>query len=99
MSYQIKNGEIVAKDTEGHTRKFPKANVDVVISECRRLGINNKYLIAGILAVISKESGFVPKNENLNYSEKGLKGTFGSYEHGQRSGGPPQRGRPYRGSR
>ncbi len=79
MSYQIKNGEIVAKDTEGHTRKFPKANVDVVISECRRLGISNKYLIAGILAVISKESGFVPKNENLNYSEKGLKGTFGSY--------------------
>ena len=79
MSYQIKNGEIVAKDTEGHTRKFPKANVDVVISECRRLGINNKYLIAGILAVISKESGFVPKNENLNYSESGLKNTFGSY--------------------
>jgi putative chitinase len=79
MSYQIKNGNIVAKDTEGNTRKFPQANVDVVISECKRLGLSNKYLIAGILAVISKESGFVPVNENLNYSEKGLKGTFGSY--------------------
>ena len=64
MSYQIKNGEIVAKDTEGHTRKFPKANVDVVISECRRLGISNKYLIAGILAVISK----------IDFFSSGIKG-------------------------
>jgi len=79
MAYQIKNGNIVAKDTEGTNRKFPQANVDVVISECRRLGINNKYIIAGILAVISKESAFVPQNENLKYSEKGLKSTFGDY--------------------
>ena len=60
MAYQIQGDNIVAKDTSGTTRKFIKNNVDIVISECKRRGITNKYLIAGILATISKESGFVP---------------------------------------
>jgi predicted chitinase len=78
MSYQIKDGFIVAKDTAGSTRKFIKSNVDVIIAECKRRGITNKYLIAGILATISKESGFVPQNENLNYSAEGLLKIFPS---------------------
>ncbi len=79
MSYQITDGNIVAKGTDGVTRKFNKENVDIVIAECKAQGITNKYLIAGILATISKESGFVPQNENLNYSEEGLRKIFGSY--------------------
>jgi len=78
MSYQIKDGFIVAKDTAGATRKFIKNNVDIVIAECKRKGITNKYLISGILATISKESGFVPQNENLNYSVDGLLKIFPS---------------------
>lgn len=78
MAYKINNGNIVSKDTSGNNRSFIKVNVDNVISECKKQGITNKYLIAGILATISKESGFVPQNENLNYSSQGLVKTFPS---------------------
>jgi len=83
MAYQIINSDIVAKDTQGATRKFNKNNVDIVIAECKSQGITNKYLIAGILATISKESAFKPQNENLNYSAEGLKKTFPSYFGGK----------------
>lgn len=83
MGYQIIDGNIVAKDTQGSTRKFSKQNVDIVIAECKSQGITNKYLIAGILATISKESAFKPQNENLNYSADGLKKTFPSYFGGK----------------
>lgn len=79
MSYQIVDGNIVAKSLDGQTKKFNKENVDILISECKSQGITNKYLIAGILATVAKESGFKPQNENLNYSEEALKKTFGSY--------------------
>ncbi len=78
MPYKIENGNIVSKDTAGSTRKFIKQNVDIIIGECKKRGITNKYLIAGILGTISKESGFVPQNENLNYSESGLLKIFPS---------------------
>lgn len=79
MAYQIVNGNIVAKATDGQTKKFSKQNVDIIIAECKRQGITNKYLIAGILATISKESAFKPQSENLNYSADGLKKIFPSY--------------------
>jgi len=79
MAYQIIEGNIVSRDTQGTTRKFIKRNVDIIIAECKRQGITNKYLIAAILATISKESQFIPQNENLSYSIAGLKKTFGKY--------------------
>jgi putative chitinase len=79
MAYEIKDGKVVAKATDGQTRRFSKRAIDAIIGECKRRGVTNKYIIAGILATVSKESGFVPQNENLNYSESGLRDTFGSY--------------------
>jgi predicted chitinase len=79
MAYQIVNGNIVAKATDGQTKKFSKQNVDIIIAECKSQGITNKYLIAGILATISKESAFKPQSENLNYSADGLKKIFPRY--------------------
>jgi len=83
MSYEIKNGNIVAKGTDGNKRNFNKQAVDSIIGECKRRGVTNKYIIAAILATISKESGFIPQNENLNYSASGLKKTFPSYFGGK----------------
>jgi predicted chitinase len=39
------------------------ANRNIVINELKTAGINNKYSIAAILAVIDKESGFKPQSE------------------------------------
>jgi len=83
MSYEIKNGNIVAKGTDGNIRNFNKQSVDAIISECKRKGVTNKYIIAGILATISKESAFIPQSENLNYSADGLRKTFPSYFGGK----------------
>jgi len=81
MPYRIENGNIVAKDTSNKTRYFPKDNVDAVIAEMKRRGYPNKYVIAGLLATISKESGFKPVPENMKYSEANLrqKLPFGNY--------------------
>ena len=81
MPYRIENGNIVAKDTSNKTRYFPKDNVDAVIAEMKRRGYSNKYVIAGLLATISKESGFKPVPENMKYSEANLrqKLPFGNY--------------------
>ena len=43
-----------------------------------KYGITNQYLQAGILAVISKESGGQPEAENLNYSAEALNANFSS---------------------
>jgi putative chitinase len=83
MPYEIKNGNIVAKGTNGSKKSFNKQAVDAIIGECKRRGVTNKYIIAGILATVSKESGFVPQNENLNYSAEGLKKIFPSYFGGK----------------
>ena len=42
----------------------------------KKEGITNTFSQAGILAIISKESGFVPKSENLNYTSDQLQKVF-----------------------
>lgn len=49
-----------------------KENVKYIIKRMSELGLNNPYIQAGILAVISKESSFIPK------SERGYSGTSNS---------------------
>lgn len=44
-----------------------KANIKVLVDELQKAGITNPISIAGVLAIISKESAFVPKDENMNY--------------------------------
>ena len=38
-------------------------NIQFLIDEAPKAGITNPYSIAGILAIISKESSFIPKEE------------------------------------
>jgi putative chitinase len=50
------------------TSKYPiskdkDANAKAIISAAKSLGVTNKFAIAGILAIVSKESGFVPRSE------------------------------------
>jgi putative chitinase len=54
-----------------------KNNIAILVEEAKKAGITNPNSIAGMLAIVSKESAFVPKSENLNYSSSGLQKTFG----------------------
>lgn len=45
-----------------------KSNLAVLVSRLKAKGITNQFAIASILAIVSKESEFIPKSENLNYS-------------------------------
>jgi len=45
-------------------------NIEIIRQALRKKGIVNETLINGILAVIGKESRFVPQSENLRYSAK-----------------------------
>jgi len=54
-----------------------KENIAVIIDEATKAGITNENSIAGLLAVISKESSFIPQSENLNYSAQRLQEVFG----------------------
>ncbi len=45
-----------------------KQNANILVERMKAKGITNPYTHAAILAVISKESAFIPKSENLNYS-------------------------------
>ena len=94
MPYQIKNENIVAKDTQGHNRSFIKANVDALIAQCKADGITNRYIIAGILATVSKESGFVPKDEGMKYSANRLLEIFPSYFKNGRASTSEYAGQP-----
>jgi len=40
-----------------------KRNIGVIISTLTKKGYTNKYIQAGILAIVSKESSFIPKSE------------------------------------
>jgi len=40
-----------------------RANVELLINKMKEMGITNPYTQVGILSVIGKESGFIPKNE------------------------------------
>lgn len=48
-------------------------NIDQIIVSLNKFGVTNPYLQAGILATISKESGFIPQSENLKYSVANIK--------------------------
>lgn len=54
-----------------------KSNIDSIIAEAKKSGITNPYSIAGMLAIVSKESNFKPQDENLNYSATRLQEVFG----------------------
>lgn len=53
-----------------------KNNIAILVDEAKKAGITNPNSIAGMLAIVSKESSFVPKSENLNYSAKRLQEVF-----------------------
>ena len=50
------------------TAEGPKGVVGLVITAMNELGITNKFTKIALLANIQKESNFVPKDENLNYT-------------------------------
>jgi predicted chitinase len=54
-----------------------KDNIALIVEDAKKNGITNDITIAGILAIVSKESNFVPKSENLNYSAGRLQQVFG----------------------
>lgn len=43
--------------------KIKTANIEKVVNALKKQGITNPYAISGILAIISKESGFIPQSE------------------------------------
>lgn len=45
------------------TSKDKDANIKELIKQAKKAGVTNKYAIVAILAIISKESGFIPKSE------------------------------------
>lgn len=45
-----------------------KANAAVLLQRMKEKGITSPFTHAAILAVVSKESGFIPKYENMNYT-------------------------------
>lgn len=57
-----------------------RKNIALMDASLTKYGITNKYLRAGILAIVSKESGFVPKNElsYRNTSASRIRQIFGS---------------------
>jgi predicted chitinase len=54
-------------DTLNNTQK---ANANLIIETAKENGITNPITIGAILSIVSKESNFIPKGENLNYSAK-----------------------------
>jgi hypothetical protein len=53
-----------------------KKNIDTIIDSAIKSGITNPNAIAGMLAIVSKESSFVPKSEILNYSPEQIQKVF-----------------------
>ena len=43
-------------------------NIKLIEKSASDSGITNQFAVLGLLSVIGKESGFIPKSENLNYS-------------------------------
>lgn len=46
-----------------------ESNARLIVKSLNTFGVTNQFFQAGILACVSKESDFIPKNENLNYTE------------------------------
>lgn len=53
-----------------------KKNAELIVKAAKDSGITNPYSIAAMLSIVSKESSFVPKNENMNYSADRLQVVF-----------------------
>lgn len=62
----------------GYLGAEAKENIGILIATCRARGIDNKYSIAAVLAVASKESGFIPQFEKSykNTSNERLRKIF-----------------------
>lgn len=45
-----------------------KKNIADIVDEAKKGGITNPYSIAAMLAIVSKESSFIPQSENLRYT-------------------------------
>ena len=59
---------------------LPAGNILLVKNALNKYGITNPYMVTAILATIAKESLFVPRNENMNYtSTSRLRAVFPSY--------------------
>jgi hypothetical protein len=59
---------------------LPAGNIILVKNALEKQGITNRYIVAGILATIAKESLFKTQNENLNYTTTArLRAVFPSY--------------------
>ena len=43
--------------------KDKDANIKAIIKSSKTLGVTNKFVVAAILAIVSKESGFIPRSE------------------------------------
>lgn len=54
-------------------------NIKLIEKVAEEKGITNQYAILGMLSVIGKESGFIPKSENLNYSKSRLPEVWGVF--------------------
>lgn len=57
--------ESLSTDT---TSKYPvskdkDANIKAIIKSAKALGVTNKFAVSAILAIVSKESGFIPRSE------------------------------------
>lgn len=57
-----------------------KANAEILVKRMNASGITNPYSQAGLLSIVSKESGFIPRNETTyaNTSNERIRKIFGS---------------------
>ncbi len=51
-------------------------NIGIIKDSLSKYGISNPYLQSAIIATVTKESGLVPKSEDLNYSVDSIKRVF-----------------------
>lgn len=52
-------------------------NIGILLRTMINRGIYNKFVQAAILAIISKESEFIPQRENMNYTAQRIMDVFG----------------------
>ena len=63
-----------------HSYSGEKAtNIGILLREMQKAGITNPYAQIGMLAVIGKESAFIPKNEIMSYSKERLPEVWGVF--------------------
>jgi len=62
----------------GSLSSSQKKNLDLIIDTAKKNGITNPISIAGLLAIVSKESAFNPQGENMNYSASRIREVFPS---------------------